>query len=241
MQSLNINALLEETFGHMDFFTSKDIFNLLTKLYPDVSNKTIAWKINQLKKDKTIFQVGRGVYSMFFMPEFEPIISLKSRRIYKKIEKETDQKVIIWDTSTLDKLSQKNSNKLIIFILASKLDLEMLFSLLQQLSKPIFLNPDSEITNRYILPQEEVVILLPCISQMPTVLQNDFFTPTIEATLVNIWIDFEQYFKPLGYDIKTLFQMSFKNYRINRSKLLRYAGRRDKRDAIEKFINTINS
>lgn len=239
MQVFSLSDTIKEAFSQTNVFHTKDIVTILTGLYPELSEKTIAWKINQLKNEKTIFQVGRGLYSLVFMPEFEPSLSLKSTRFCNKIDKKTYPKLIIWDTSVLDNLLQKNSEKSWIFILAPKADLENLFSDLQHFSKPIFLNPDREITARYVLPQPEAVILLPSISQMPTTTQNDFVMPTIEAILVNIWLDFEQYFQPLGYELSTIFETSFKNYNINRSKLLRYAARRDKRDAIEEFINNL--
>lgn len=239
MQLINLSALIQEAFAQKEVFQTKDLSSLLGRIYPELSEKTIAWKINQLKNEKIIFQVGRGLYSQAFMPEFELSLSLKSKRFCNKIEKKTT-KLIIWDTSVLDNLLQRTSEKSWIFILAPKTDLENLFSELQHFSKPVFLNPDREVTSRYVLPQSEAVILLPSISQMPTTAQNDFIVPTIEAILVNIWLDFERYFQPLGYDLKTLFETSFKKYNINRSKLLRYAARRDKREAIEEFIDTLN-
>jgi len=225
----------------MEVFQTKDLSALLCKIYPELSDKTIAWKINQLKNEKVIFQVGRGLYSLTYLPEFEPSLCLKTKRFFNKIDRNSYEELIVWDTSVLDNLLDRTSDKSWIFILAPKTDLENLFSDLQHFSKPIFLNPDREITARYVLPQPEAVILLPVISQMPTTAQNDFIMPTIEAILVNIWLDFEQYFHPLGYELSTIFQTSFKNYNINRSKLLRYAARRDKREAIEEFINNHNS
>ncbi len=223
----------------MEVFQTKALSALLGKIYPELSDKTIAWKINQLKNEKVIFQVGRGLYSLTYLPEFEPSISLKTKRFFNKIDRKSYEELIVWDTSILDSLLDQTPEKSWIFILAPKTDLENLFSDLQQFSKPIFLNPDREITARYVLPQPEAVILLPSISQMPITTQNDFIMPTIEAILVNIWLDFEQYFQPLGYELSTIFKTSFKNYNINRSKLLRYAARRDKREAIEEFISKL--
>lgn len=241
MQSVNLTKIIKEAFSSRKVFQTKDLSSLLGRIYPELSEKTIAWKINQLKNEQVIFQVGRGLYSLAFMPEFEPSLSLKSKRFCNKIEKKTTTKLIIWDTSIVDKLLQRTSEKSWIFILAPKTDLEKLFIDLQQFSKPVFLNPDREIIARYVLPLSEAVILLPCISQMPTTIPNDFIMPTIEAILVNIWIDFEQYFQLLDYDLNTIFQSSFKNYNINLSKMLRYAARRDKRIVIEKFISTLES
>jgi hypothetical protein len=240
MQLVNISATINEAFSLIDVFETKDLYSLLGKIYPELSDKTIAWKINQLKNEKIIFQVGRGLYSLTYLPEFEPSLSLKTKRFFNKIDRKSYGELIVWDTSILDSLLTQNSEKSWIFILAPKTDLENLFSDLQQFSKPIFLNPDREITTRYVLPHTEAVILLPSISQMPTTAQNDFTMPTIEAILVNIWLDFERYFQPLGYDLKTLFEISFKKFNINRSKLLRYAARRDKREAVEEFIDTLN-
>ena len=240
MQSVNLSIIIKETFSLMGVFQTKDLSALLGQIFPELSDKTIAWKINQLKNEKIIFQVGRGLYSLNYLPELEPSLCLKTKRFVNKIDQKSYGEFIIWDTSILDNLLDKTSEKSWIFILAAKADLENLFTDLQQFSKPIFLNPDREIIARYVLPQPEAVILLPSISQMPTTVQNDFTVPTIEAILVNVLLDFERYFQPIGYELKTLFETSLKKYNINRSKLLRYAARRDKRETIEEFIDTLN-
>ncbi len=241
MKQEMILDIIHKTFYQTKVFNSQQLNTLIREVYPNVSNNTIAWRINQLKNEKSIYQVGRGLYSLQYFPEFVFHLNIKTKRFCNKIDKDKYSNLIIWDTTILDNLLKKNSGKTWIFILAQKPYLESLFLDLQQLNKPVFLNPNHEITTRYLLPKQEAVILMPMISQMPTMTQNSFTIPTIEAILVDIWLDFKQYFQPLGYDLNTLFEFSFNNYNINRSKLLRYAARRDKREIIEEFINNFNS
>ncbi len=231
--------IIESTFAGYEVFRSKDLVTLIETYYPAISEKTVAWKINQLKKDGFIFQVGRGLYSLHFLPDFEPTLSLKTKRFIGRIDKAKFSNMVVWDTSIFESILHQSFDKFWIFILLPKHDLETLFTDLQQLSKPVFLNPDLPTITRYVLPQPEAVILLPAVSQMPGIQISDYSTLSIETTLVNTWIDYDRYFQTFGLDLSALFKLSFQQYNINRSKMLRYAARREKRESIEKYINEL--
>ena len=241
MKSDEFTALLNASFGGLGVFSSKDLSCLIEQHFPAISENTIAWKINQLKQDGFIFQVGRGLYSLDFLPEYEPSLSLRTKRFINKIDKDKYPNLTVWDTSVFEHIFHQAFDKSWIFILLPKQNLESLFSDLQSFSKPVFLNPDKATITRYLLPQTDAVILLPSVSQMPVLTQNSLSIPSIEAILVNIWFDYERYFPTFSIDLKSLFELSFNKYTINRSKMLRYAARRDKRDAIEAFINNLTT
>lgn len=239
MDSISFANIIKSTFAGYEVFKSKDLVSLIETYYPAISEKTIAWKINQLKNDGFIFQVGRGLYSLRFLPEFEPKLSLKTKRFIGRIDKAKYPNMVVWDTAVFEYILNQSFDKFWIFILLPKQDLETLFADLQQLSKPVFLNPDLATITRYVLSQPESVILLPTISQMPSIQLTDYSTLSIETTLINTWIDYDRYFQAFELDLSSLFKLSFQQYNINRSKMLRYAARREKREIIEKYINEL--
>ena len=110
---------------------------------------------------------------------------------------------------------------------------------MQSMSKPVYLEPNHEIIQRYILPQIDVVLLYQLISETPTQQNGDYMLPTIEGILVNAWLLSENYLKPLDYSISEIFENAFRKYNVNKNKLLRYASRRDQRKEIEQLIQTI--
>jgi|SRR6218665_998840 len=241
MRNNELATAIKEQFPTQKIITSKELVLFLSTLFSELSTNTISWRINQLKTENLIYQSGRGLYTFDFKPEFNPEINLKSKRIYNKTKPFVYSELIVWDTEILDLIVEKENKKRSTFLLVQKDELNELFNQMQFMSKPIYLEPNSEIIQRYILPQSDVVLLYPLISETPTQHNGDYKLPTLEGVLVNAWLLSENYLKPLGYSIEEIFENAFKKYNVNKNKLLRYAARRDQRKEIEQLIQNINN
>lgn len=241
MRNNELALAIKEQFLKQTTITSKELVLFLSTLFPDLSTNTISWKINQLKAENLIYQAGRGVYTFDFKPEFNPEINLKTKRIYNKTKLFVSSELVVWDTEMLDLIVEKQNEKRTTFLLVQKDELTELFNQMQSMSKPVYLEPNIEIIQRYILPQNDVILLYPLISETPLQPNGDYIQPTLEGILVNAWLLSENYLKPLGYSIEEIFESAFKKYNVNKNKLLRYASRRDQRKEIEQLIQTINN
>lgn len=241
MKNAELAVLIKGHFSGQPTITSKELGSFLLTIFPDLSTNTISWRINQLKTENLIYQVGRGLYTFIFKPEFKPEISLKSKRLYNKTKPFVCSDLVVWDTELLDLIINKINLKRTSFLLIQKDELSDLFDQMQSMSRPVYLEPTNEIIHRYILNQNDVTILYPLISETPTQHNGDYILPTLEGVLVNAWLLSENYLKPLGYSIEDIFKNAFKKYNVNKNKLLRYAARRDQRKEIEKLIQNINN
>jgi hypothetical protein len=241
MKNNEIVLAIKERFSTQSSIASKELVLFLSTLFPDLSVSTISWKINQLKADNLIYQAGRGLYTFEFKPEFKLEVSLKTKRIFNKTKVLTDTELVVWDTEMLDAIIERENEKRATFLLVQKDELNELFEQLQSMSKPVYLEPNQEIIQRYILPQNDVILLYPLISETPTDHIGDYVAPTLEGILVNAWLLSENYLKPLDYSIAEIFECAFRKYNVNKNKLLRYAARRDQRKEIEQLIQTINN
>jgi len=230
---------LHNTFLNQAVISTKEIAGVLAQTFPGLSSKTISWRINQLKKEKLIFQVGRGLYSFEFKPEYEPELSLKAKRLFNRINNIKDTEIVIWDINLIDEFSESHSGKKWYFLYVKKDKLERTFNDLQDNSKPAFLQPDNEVISRYLLGQDEAIILLPKISEMPLIKAGEYTMPSLEGLLVNFWLKSENFLRPIGYDVHQIFVAAFEKYNVNISKLLRFAARRDKRNEINELIKSI--
>lgn len=221
-------------------FTTQELIELLSKANPEANNKTHSWRINQLKTDGLIHQIGRGLYSFDSKPEFIPVLSLKTKRLYNRVvELVPDLELVVWETPLLSDIMNKSIDKHFIFLHTNRNKLDLLHSELMNFSKPSFPNPSNEIIEKYLLPLPEAIILLPLSSQTPIVELNEFKTNTIEGLLVTA-CTLEPILKPIGIDIQQLFTLAFSKYNVNVSKLLRYAGRRDRKTEIIQILDTIS-
>ncbi|WP_281233652.1 DUF6577 family protein [Flavobacterium gelatinilyticum] len=241
MKNTELAFAIKENFSKQKAITSKELGLFLLNLFPDLSTNTISWKINQLKNDNLIYQSGRGLYTFDFKPEFTAEASLKTKRIYNKTKSLVSSELVVWDTEMLDLIINKENDKRTVFLLVQKEGLNDLFNQMQLFSKPTFLEPNHEIIQRYILPQSDVILLYPLISETPIQNNGDYILPTIEGVLVNAWLLSENYLKYLDYSIEEIFKNAFKKYNVNKNKLLRYAARRDQRKEIEQLIQNINN
>ena len=60
------------------------------------------------------------------------------------------------------------------------------------------------------MAHNEAVIITPLVSETPLYKSGEYTTPTIEGLLVNVWLKYESYLQPIGFDIKTLYEQAFK-------------------------------
>ncbi|WP_163380133.1 DUF6577 family protein [Cyclobacterium sp. SYSU L10401] len=239
MKNTDLAHSLKIHFSGKREFTTKEITDTLQEHFPDLSGSTIAWRLNQLKKDKLIYQIGRGLYTFDFKPEFSPELSLKSKRLYNRIKGIYSGEIVMWDTFLLNDIGNDHISKYWVFLALNKDGLDLLFNEMRAFSKPVYLQPDKETTVRYIIPQNEAIILTALISETPTERSGDYLSPSIEAILVNAWFEYEQFLEPIGLDIDKLYVQAFAKYNVNKSKLLRYASRRDKRKEINELLKSI--
>jgi hypothetical protein len=239
MKNPDLVNILKQNFSGQSQISTKEITDALQEQFPELSPSTIAWRLNQLKKEQLLFQVGRGLYTFDYKPEFSSDLSLKSKRLYNRIKTVYNGEIVMWDTSLLSEISGIDISKYWVFLALNKDALDGLFDEMLAFSKKVYLQPDKETAARYLFPQEEAIILTALVSETPLVKSGDYLSPSIEGILVNAWFESEQYLQPLGLNINTLFQQAYQKYNINQSKLLRYAARRDKRKEINDLLKSI--
>ena len=239
MKNSELASKLKEHFANQSVIATKEITEVLVTAFPELSPSTISWRLNQLKKEKLIYQTGRGLYSFEFKPEYTPEFSLKAKRLYNRIKPLCKTDLSMWDTQMLNDIGETKIERYWMFLSTNKEELEPLFENMLDFSKQTFLQPDKEVISRYVMAHNEAVIITPLVSEIPLYKSGEYITPTIEGLLVNAWLKYESYLQPIGFDIKKMYEQAFKKYSVNQNKLLRYAARRDKRNEINEFIKTL--
>lgn len=240
MTNTDIANLLKTQYSGQKLITTNEITRSIMEVLPDAASSTLAWRIYQLKKEGLIYQVGRGLYSFEFKPEYIPEISPKTKRFYKRIKNLSNSELCVWDTFMISSISDIIIHKHWTFIAAPKDELDGLYDHMLDFSKQVFLNPDKDVLQRYMMAQDEAIILTPIISEAPIYKGDDFVSFTLEGLLVNVLFESESYLEAIGVNIIEFFKQAFNKYNVNRSKLLRYASRRDKRQEIENLIKIIS-
>ena len=115
------------------------------------------------------------------------------------------------------------------------------FYFLREIRKSVFVEPTSDILEKYIVNEKDICIVKPLISEAPTKNINGVETATIEKMLVDIFCDDVIFSAQQGAEMRTIFKEAFTKYTINQSKMHRYADRRRKKEELTKFARTISN
>ena len=106
-------------------------------------------------------------------------------------------------------------------------------------SMSILLNPTELECEKYITTDKLLIVRL-LVNEAPLIMANNTPVPTLEKILVDAAGDKELVFAQ-GAELYTIYEEAFGRHNVNRSRLLRYATRRHRKDQILKIINSIES
>ncbi|MCK9279955.1 MAG: hypothetical protein M0P71_05000 [Melioribacteraceae bacterium] len=238
MTRININKKIIEKFNNQKNFSREELLQYCKKIDSDLNINTFAWRLYDLKSKNLIHEIKQGLYIVSEKQVFKPIIEKKIKTINKLLnEFYKDVKIVYWSTAWLNKLSlhQTFHN---FFILETERDLvESIFFKLNELNiENIFVNPDSEIINRYVIGKNEPIIIKNLISRSPTVKSDEINISTIEKILVDLFADSKTFYMYQGHELKVIFRNAIDQYTINYTTLFYYAGRRGKDKEIKKYL-----
>ena len=208
----------------------------------DLKLSTINWRIYALVQNGVLQRVGRGKFKFGKERNYLPDISSKMKSIYSKIKKEypyTD--ICIWTTSLLNEFMIHQPFKFYSILEIEKEAMNSIFYFLKDLNFPVFLEPTLDILEKYTPDNKQIIIIKPLISEAPLITVNGITTASIEKMLVDIFCDTIIFSTQQGSEMRTIFETAFTKYTVNRSKMLRYANRRRKKENFIEFLNTISN
>ena len=97
------------------------------------------------------------------------------------------------------------------------------------------------IKNAYLMIDDlhDFILVKPIISEAPLFYEGSIPVPELEKSLVDYYAD-KEYASLTADDIQKEFQRAFELYDVNTSRLIRYAGRKGKKEEIQECVNRIN-
>ncbi len=203
-----------------------------------IKGSNLYWRIYKLTHSGILKRVGRGLYTIGKEFIYFPNITHSQKVLYNKIKKQFPLiNICIWNTKCLNEFMIHQPGRFYQIIEVDKDATESVFYFLREKHTKIFLNPSVDILNRYIADKKEVTIITHLVSEAPIQEINKITTITIEKLLVDIFSDEVLFSAQQGQEMVNIFQTAYEKYTINESKLLRYANRRKKKDAILNFID----
>lgn len=234
--AITIEKPLLEHFNGKTSVSANEIVRFLKTQYPDVAIKTLQWRIFELKKKGVLHHVSRGTYSFQQRPEYKPTISPSLKRLYNKVNKELPYaSICVWDTRWFNEFTELQLFKHFLVIEAEKDVTEAIHNRLVSPTVSVFLNPDKEIFEKYIVNHDEVIIVKSMISEAPVANHQNIVCASLEKLLVDCLAE-PVMFGAQQSELDTIFKNAFDRYTININAMKRYARRRNKLKELETRI-----
>lgn len=237
---LNIQKLREH-FKERSIFGSMDIEEFYLQLEPAIRTTTVNWRIYNLVNSGVLSRIGRGKFTLGEGKAFVPQVSSKIKTLYNKLYKQFPfLQICIWNTSILNEFMVHQPDRFYTLVEAEKDTIESVFNFLKDIYKNVFLDPDSDILNRYASSEKVAIIVKPLVSESPIQFVQGVQTVTIEKMLVDIFSDKTIFTAHQGSELQIIFREAFDRYTIHENRMLRYADRRRKKEEMSNFLSKVS-
>lgn len=234
-----VEKILLEQFKGKKTVSAGEILRLLKTQFPGVATKTLQWRIHELKKKGIIHHVSRGTYSFQQRPQYLPTVSRSLKKLFNKIHKELPYTTIcVWDSRWFNEFLELQLFKHFLVIEAEKEAAEAVHNRLVSPRVSVFLDPDKEIFEKYIVNHDEVIIVKSMISEAPVIDHAGVVCASLEKLLIDCLAE-PVMFGAQQNELDNIFNNAFERYTINTNAMKRYARRRNKLKELEKQIQNV--
>jgi hypothetical protein len=234
---MNYEMLLEKL-NSIKTFDRQTLYETVKDLDKVISKNSINWLLNKLISNGDIIRIARNQYMVVIDAErikrkYSPLNSDKMNRVGKFMqEKYPLVNYCIWETVQLNEfLNHQIAHNLIVIEVENMLENAVFSALQGEFDKKVLLKPSGKELMYY--SENDTIAVIKLISEAP-VNRKESHTNTIEKLLV----DFEtnmimlSIISPSEYD--HMYYDIFEKFIVDKSKLMRYARRRNALEKIEK-------
>ena len=217
--------------------TTTDIIQAYRIINPDIPISTARWRIHSMVKHGLMQQIGRGEYrfgeTSLFVPNNHPLTERLSRLMRREFPYAA---YCQWDMAIVNSFSHYLINYQAYFLDVEHDALEAVYRTVKgQRSKTILYSKLDDGLSEY----DKYVVVRPLVTGAPLQIIDGTPMATIEKILVDLAC--EKMFRPFqDGEIVEVFSNALSSYTVNISKMLRYAGRRGRRQQIQEILNEIN-
>ena len=239
--SVTIENQINTYFKSRDKISREELLALIKKDFANWTNNTINIYISILQQKGIIHSISRGMYALGKEETFQPHLNNKLVKIAAIINKTFPfVKYCVWESSWLNDVMRHQTFKNFTIIEVEKIASEQVFNLLNTSLPNVFINPDQKTIERYIGAVDNAIIIKNLNSEAPINKGNNINVPTLEKILVDIIADDELFAAQQG-ELEFIFKSAFDKYNINKSKMKRYASRRNRVTEIKNQTNIITA
>ncbi|MFN9380750.1 MAG: DUF6577 family protein [Bacteroidota bacterium] len=207
-----------------------------------MKQSVVNWRVYSLVQMGLITRIGRGKFIIGEGKNFVPEISSKMMAINAKLKNKFPfLKICIWNTSALNEFMLHQPGRFYLLIEVEKEATQSIFYFLKDAKYAVFIDPTSDILEKYLPREKESLIIKSLVSEAPIQNIKGINTASLEKMLVDVFCDDVLFSALQGGEMRTLFKEALNKYSVNENKMLRYADRRRKKESLTKYLNSITN
>lgn len=235
-------AILNYAVEQSGTFHRKDLLHEVARRKTGIKSSALTLQINRMLASGSLCRIGHGVYKLTndCLPQFVYQPSQTEKDIYVRLKlKFPLLDMCVWSPRALAAFMLHVPNIGYAFVDVEKDGMETVFHTLQEmkLGRNILLSPSPIECDRYLTGTDAIVVRQ-LITQSPLTIVDGCPVPRIEKILVDAIGDNELLFAG-GSEIYNIYEYARERNRVNMSKLLRYASRRNRKEKVKQIIQAI--
>lgn len=217
-------------------FTARDVWEAIkgkTEISPPLT--TVQWCLYDLRENNIIERVSRGIYRLSNKSQFQFVNNEQIVQINELVKQKFPFiRYCIWNGNSLTSLMHHIAINNTIYVEVERDAAESVFNTLKEIYDKVFINPDSALMERYIDLSLNTIIVKALVSEAPLEKFESIPVPSFEKVLVDICFDLDfQYLA--GSELHNIIDNA-RQYPLDKSRLLRYASRKNKRGQMQKLL-----
>ncbi len=219
-------------------FTSTEIATAI----PDTilqSHATLEWYLCRLTKDGRLGRIGKGRYTAKPRAFFIPGEADTDKELFDMLKASYhDATFCVYKGSLFSSIQHHLSYNALTYVETQRELTETVFHRFQEEGRRVFHCPDKKTFYDYVDISQPGLIIKPLVSGSPLQESGGVTVPMLEKLLVDIRCDADFDYLAGGEAFRML-DNAKSLYTINTTKLLRYAGRRHRREEFENDFNQL--
>jgi len=237
---VNLFDEIKKEFSKRSYFSRDELFDFLKQnFFSDLKDTTFRWRIYELKKANIISSVRKSLYKISGQKEdYKPFLVKNHQKVSSLIKNEFTESIFcLWNSNWYNQFSRHQIANDILFIEVEKELVLPVFYLLQDKGlQKVFVEPDENTMEKYVLPCDQSIIVKSLISKSPVQEVNKIKVPKLEKLLVDLVSDSKYLTAYQGHEQITIFQNALAEFNVNFTTLLNYSKRRKKSELIKNIL-----
>ncbi|MFA5815762.1 MAG: type IV toxin-antitoxin system AbiEi family antitoxin domain-containing protein [Bacteroidales bacterium] len=217
--------------------TTKELADLYHNENNQAGSASIRKRISRLKIAGQLATIRKGVYAVSKKPVYSPRNDEFTESLINTFQANYPEiNACCWSSGWLNSFMIHQPARYFYLFETEPDMVETTFNLFKDSKLNVWLNPDENTMQLYVLGFLDPIIVKPLVSRAPLIKTGTATLPTLEKILVDAWTEKKIFYSIQGEELVNIFDFAFAHYTLSYSRLIGYARRRGIDQEIDRFV-----